>query len=124
MQDPEYQLLHAKIPEFHDRQLAHPSLIQGRITAKLGIASLGLDILRQVTAEAVHYGASAVKFKIKAAVDLCYNKVTPVTSRSDLQVALDKHLKALQILTEAGQTLGHWRYAKDWPHSYRHVIGM
>ena len=56
MQDPEYQRLHAKIPEFHDRQLAHaisssiPPLIQERITAKLGIASLGLDILRQVTA--------------------------------------------------------------------------
>ena len=55
---------------------------------------------------AVHYGASAVKFKIKAAADLCYNKVTPVTSRSDLQVALDKHLKALQTLKEVGQTLG------------------
>ena len=56
MQDPDYQRLHAKIPEFHDRQPAHaissslPSLIQEMITTKLGIASLGLDILRQVTA--------------------------------------------------------------------------
>ena len=110
MQDPEYQLLHDKIPEFHDRQLAHaissslPSLIQERITTKLGIASLGLDILRQVTA--VHYGASAVKFKIAAAADLCYNKVPPVTSRSDLQGALDNHLKAIQILEDAGEPLG------------------
>jgi len=110
MLDPEYQLLHAKIPEFHDRQLAHaissslPSLIQERITTKLGIASLGLDILRQVTA--VHYGASAVKFKIAEAADLCYNKVTPVTSRSDLQGALDKHLQAFDTLEANGQPLG------------------
>ena len=62
MLDPEYQVLHTKIPELHDRQLAHaisvsiPSLMQERITTKLGIAALGLDILRQVTA--VHYGAT------------------------------------------------------------------
>ncbi len=50
-----------------------------------------------------------VKFKIKVALYLCYNKVTLVTSRCDLQVAL-KHHKAIQILIsslEAGQPLGH-----------------
>ena len=110
MQDPEYNNLHAKIPEFDDRQLAHaisgsiPSSMQERITTTLGIAALGLDILRQVTA--VHYGSSAIKFKIKAAADLCYNKVIPVTSRCDLQVALEKHLKAINILKDNGQTLG------------------
>ena len=75
MQDPEYKLLHGKIPEFHDRQLAHaisasiPSSMQERINTKLGITALGLDILRQV--KAVHYEASTVKFKIKAAADPC-----------------------------------------------------
>ena len=93
MQDPEYNNLHAKIPEFDDRQLAHaisgsiPSSMQERITTTLGIAALGLDILRQVTA--VHYGSSAIKFKIKAAADLCYNKgrkdLVPVCNRMDAQ---------------------------------------
>ena len=52
MQDPEYNNLHAKIPEFDDRQLAHaisgstPHSMQERITTTLGIAALGLDILR------------------------------------------------------------------------------
>ena len=117
MQDPEYNNLHAKIPEFDDRQLAHaisgsiPHSMQERITTTLGIAALGLDILRQVTA--VHYGSSAIKFKIKAAADLCYNKVIPVTSRCDLQVALEKHLKAINILKDNGHGIGECPWLHD-----------
>ena len=54
-----------------------------------------------------HYGPIAIKAKLLTAANLCYNGVVPVTQKCDLRERLNAHLRAIQYLEDAGQTLGN-----------------
>ena len=73
------------------------------ITVSIPFGAYGLDVLRCVVAP--HYGAIAVKTKLTEAVtvNLCYNHVTQLTHRNQLQVALNLHLKALEYMRTNSQ---------------------
>ena len=64
----------------------------------------GMTLLRAVCSH--HYGKLAIKAKLLAAANLCYNEVVPVTQKCDLRESLNAHLRALQCLKVAGQPLG------------------
>ena len=110
MSDVDFDKLNAQIPERLQRQLAAvlmpalPKQMGEALAAKHPPGVYGMILLRDVCAH--HYGPLAVKAKLLAAANLCYNEVAPVTQKCDLRERLNAHLRALQYLEDAGQKLG------------------
>ena len=110
MGDVAFNMLQAKVSERLQRQLA--AVIMPALPKQMGEAMsaqhqpgvYGMVLLRAVCAH--HYGPHAIKAKLLAAANLCYNEVVPVTQKCDLREHLDAHLRGLQFLEDAGQALG------------------
>ena len=110
MSDTNLELLNAQVSERLQRQLAAaimpalPTQMGSALSAQLKPGVYGMVLLRAVCAH--HYGPMAIKAKLLAAANLCYNGVVPVTQKCELRERLNAHLRALQFLEDAHQKMG------------------
>ena len=110
MSDTNFELLNVQVSERLHRQLAAaimpalPTQMGAALSAKLKPGVYGMVLLRAVCAH--HYGPMAIKAKLLAAANLCYNDVVPVTQKCELRERLNAHQRALQFLEDANQKMG------------------
>ena len=89
MSDTNFELLNVQVSERLQRQLAAaimpalPTQMGAALSAKLKPGVYGMVLLRAVCAH--HYGPMAIKAKLLAAANLCYNDVVPVTQKCELR---------------------------------------